>query len=187
MAITSLYGEYFQKSKIFFYPLLDIKKGSSVLPVETYLSWQDNYDITSAKLIVTYKIREDNDYIQFEKHVLLKHSRLTDFKKAGDTFIAIFDFSDLQKDWDYLVEGKYSLLNTFMKRKVCAYFQDNKANSLYINSYLYPEDHYEIYSDLLNADIDILKDVGELCSKPNLQLECFTETVESLEKIKILD
>jgi hypothetical protein len=187
MALSSLYAQYFQKSKIFLYPLLDIKKGSSVTPVETYLSWTGNYTSEDAKLIVIYKTRDDEEYKRFEKHILLKHSRLFDFKVIGDTVIAVFDFSDIKEDWDHLVNGKYSKLNAEIKRKVVAYFQDNSANHVYINSYLYPKDYYAIYSELLSVDEELLKSVEELCSKPDLEQELLQLTVQDLENTKILD
>jgi len=73
MAISALYGQYFQKSKIFLYPLLDIKKGSSVTPIQTYFGWADVYAPEDVKLIAIYKLRDDSQYISFEKNILLKH------------------------------------------------------------------------------------------------------------------
>jgi hypothetical protein len=43
MVINALYKKYFQKSKIFIYPLLDIKRGTQIVPSETYLAWNDLY------------------------------------------------------------------------------------------------------------------------------------------------
>ncbi len=37
MVIDTLYRKYFQKSKIFIYPLLGIKQGTKIVPIETYL------------------------------------------------------------------------------------------------------------------------------------------------------
>ena len=62
MAINALYVKYFQKSKIFIYPLLDIKRGSSVVPVETYVSWDNHYTPEDMKLICLYDIRTDDEY-----------------------------------------------------------------------------------------------------------------------------
>jgi hypothetical protein len=78
MAITALYRKYFQKSKIFLYPLLDIKRGTSVIPSETYLAWGTSYTTEDMKLICVYTSRKDQEYLHFEKNVLLKHNRLCD-------------------------------------------------------------------------------------------------------------
>ena len=44
MALNSVYKKYFQKSKVFLYPLLGIKRGVSVIPVETYFGWDGYYN-----------------------------------------------------------------------------------------------------------------------------------------------
>ena len=67
MAITSLYKDYFQKSRIFMYPILEIKRGASVTPIETYLSWEDQYSLCDRKLICHYHLRDDSEFTVFEK------------------------------------------------------------------------------------------------------------------------
>ena len=92
MALNSVYKKYFQKSKVFIYPLLGIKRGSSVVPTETYLSWNESYAPEDMKLVCVYQSRTDAEYIQFEKNVLLKHTRLNDYIKINDnTTVAIFE------------------------------------------------------------------------------------------------
>ena len=59
MALNSVYKKYFQKSKVFIYPLLRIKRGSSVIPTETYLSWNDAYTTEDMKLVCVYQSRTD--------------------------------------------------------------------------------------------------------------------------------
>jgi len=126
--------------------------------------------------------------INFEKNILLKHSRLTDLIKLNDDeMLAVFDFSDLTDDWNNLLKGKYSKLTINVKRKISTYFQNNTANQVYINSYLYPKDYFEIYSELLQVDISLLKEVGELCSKPDLEKEILYQKVQDLQITKILD
>ena len=92
MVISALYKKYFQKSKIFLYPLLEIKRGTSVVPEETYLSWNNSITPEDMKLICVYHTRTDIEYINFEKNVLLKHSRLCDYVWTGDKTIFTFDF-----------------------------------------------------------------------------------------------
>ena len=58
--MEKLYKEYFQKSKVFLYPLLGIKKGVRFVPTQTYLSWNDKYDIDSDKLLCLYITDKDN-------------------------------------------------------------------------------------------------------------------------------
>jgi hypothetical protein len=69
MEISTLYKVYFQKSKIFVYPLLDIKKGTGVTPIQTYFRWEGNFEPEDNKLVAVYEKREDETFINFEKNI----------------------------------------------------------------------------------------------------------------------
>ena len=71
MALNSVYTKYFQKSKVFLYPLLGIKRGVSVVPIETYISWKGYYNSEDMKLICVYDVRTDEEYKNFERNVFL--------------------------------------------------------------------------------------------------------------------
>lgn len=187
MAITGIYKKYFQKSKIFLYPLLDIKRGVSTVPQETYLGWGTSYTPEDMKLICVYKIRTDAEYKQFEKNILLKHTRLCDYIIVDDeTAVFTFDFSDLEKDWFYFINGKYSKINLERKNKILTYFAKNSGNYFYIESYLFPEKYFIKYAELLDVPINMLESVGELCSKPNMEKEILLIEVADLENLKII-
>lgn len=187
MVINALYKKYFQKSKIFLYPLLDIKRGTSVVPNETYLSWNDTINSEDMKLICTYHFRTDDEYTKFEKNVLLKHNRLVDLIKVNDdTVVVIFSFSDLKSDWFYFINGQYSKMNTETKRKILDFFDKKSGNYAYVESYLFPEKHFETYAKILGVDENLLKSVGELCNKPDLEKEKLFIAVADLENIKII-
>lgn len=188
MIIDALYRKYFQKSKIFLYPLLDIKRGTSVVPDETYLSWNDSYSPEDMKLVCVYAVRKDREYELFEKNVLLKHNRLSDYVKTDDeTAVFTFDFSDMANDWDCFVHGKYSQMSLNTKRKILDFFDKKSGNYAYVDSYLFPEKHFETYAKLLNVELEFLKSVGELCDKPDLEKEKLIMEVADLENLKILD
>jgi hypothetical protein len=188
MGLNALYRKYFQKSKIFMYPLLDIKRGSYVVPSETYVSWDGKYSSEDAKLICVYHTSNSPEYIQFENNVLMKHTRLCDYIKVDSTTsVFIFDFSDLGTDWDHFINGSYSKMNEKLKRKILNYFNDNSANHVYVNSYLFPEKYYNEYAGLLNVEVSLLHEVGELCEKPDSTKENLLIKVTNLENIKILD
>jgi hypothetical protein len=184
MVINALYKKYFQKSKIFLYPLLDIKRGTSVIPEETYLGWNNTVTPEDMKLICVYHTRTDVEYVNFEKNVLLKHSRLCDYISAGDKSIFTFDFSDLEYNWFHIVYGRYSKLNYDIKRKVLNFFDPKSGNYIYVASYLFPEKHFETYANLLGVNVELLKEVGELCDKPNLDKENLVLEVADLENIE---
>lgn len=99
MAIKAIYKKYFQKSKIFIYPLLDIKRGTFIIPNETYLNLNDTYSFKDMKLICLYEMSE-NKNINLNKEKLLKHNRLFEhIELDNDSNLFIFDFSDLTDDW----------------------------------------------------------------------------------------
>lgn len=187
MAINALYKDYFQKSRVFLYPLLGIRRGASVIPEITYISWEGNITSEDTKLIAIYPKRTDKEYLNFEKHVLVNHSRASDFIELNDKQLMItFDFSDIKEDWEHFLNGKYSQMNIKLKRSIRDFFDKNSANYVYIDSYLFPEKYFQLYADLLNVKLDLLKKVGELCSKPDLERETLVAEVMNLENKKIL-
>jgi len=187
MEITEVYPRYFQKSKIFMYPLLGIKKGSSVTPIQTYVSWDDKYKPGDAKLITTYHKRQDPEYLNFEKNILLKHNRLIDTSELdSETIIFVFDYSDYKESWDYFINGRYSCMNKEVKNKVKNFFPKNSGNYTYVDSYLFPEKYFSIYSKLLNWPEEKLREVGELCTPPDLQQETLLSEAAYLEKSNII-
>jgi len=188
MSLKALYRKYFQKSKIFLYPLLDIKRGTSVIPTETYLSWKESYGPEDMKLVCVYHTRKDPEYLTFEKNVLLKHTRLCDYVEVDNsTSIFTFDFSDLTDDWSHFINGHYSKMHEKTKRKILNYFDKHSANHVYVESYLFPENYFKVYADLLDVPESLLKEVGELCNKPDFDKEKLLLEVVNLENIKILD
>ena len=184
MGLNALYRKYFQKSKIFLYPVLDIKKGTNIIPSQTYLGWKDRYVPEDMKLVCVYNTANTPTYLHFEKQILLKHNRLCDFCKVDSTTsIYIFDFSDLKPDWHHLLNGAYSKINDELKRKILNYFKDNTANSVYITSYLYPEKYFVDYAIILDVPVSLLEEVGELCDKPDIDKEKLLIDVANLESI----
>ncbi len=181
--IKSLYEGYFQKSGVFLYPLLDIPKGTSVTPIGTYTSLTDHYTYDDCKLIATYHLRDDPQFVLFEKTKLLGNKHYDYYLETDDKIgVYIFDLSDYKQDWDYFMLGKYSKLSKDLKTTVLNHFAKSKKNYVYVNSYLNPEMYFDIYSKLLGCPTDLLKNVGELCDKPDLQKETLQIELKDLER-----
>ena len=184
MGLNALYKKYFQKSKIFLYPILDIKKGTNIIPTQTYLSWRNKYGPEDMKLACVYNTPNTPTFLYFEKEILLKHNRLCDFCKVDSTTsIYVFDFYDLKSDWHHILNGAYSKINDELKRKILNYFKDNAANCIYITSYLYPEKYFSNYAKILDVPISLLEEVGELCDKPDINKEKLLIDTPNLESI----
>lgn len=185
MALNSVYRKYFQKSQVFVYPLLGIKRGAAYVPKATYIAWEEN-DTTSEdmKLVCVYNNDGSNTFDVFVKSVLLKHSRLFGYVKADSkTSVFTFEFSDLSDDWENFLKGKYSKINLNLKAKILNFFDPQSGNYQYIKSYLHPEKFYDQYAELLNTDVELLKSVGELCTKPDLAKETLQLEIANLGDI----
>jgi len=183
MVINALYKKYFQKSKILIYPLLDIKRGTQIVPSETYLSWLDVHEPEDKKLICVYETDEEG-YEEFEKTTLLKHTRLCNYNKVNShQTIFVFDFSDLGVDWNHLINGKYSRINDDLKRKIVNFYDKHSGNHVYVTSYMFPEKFFSRYAEILDVPESMLKDVGELCDKPDLEKEKLLIQVANFENI----
>lgn len=187
MSIGALYTEYFQKSKIFLYPLLDIKKGSPAVPEQTYIAWEGYIKPEDAKLVTVYPNRKDDEYITFQKNVLLKHPRICDYVELNEEQLLItFEFTDISDDWNHFINGRYSMIDNKIKRKILSFFSKTSANHVYMESYLFPDKYFNLYAKLLCTDEALLRSVGELCSKLDLERETLFAEVMNLENKKIL-
>ena len=182
MAITSLYKDYFQKSRIFAYPLLGIEKGATATPIQTYMSWTNQYTIQESKLICTYHLRNDMEFRNFEKHKLIGNKLFFDFKEIEDNKgVYVFDFSNYAEDWNHVINGKYSKLSAFYKKNIENFIGRKSSNYAHIESFLYPKKYYKMYSEMMGVNESLLKEVGELCSLIDVDKENLVADIKSLE------
>lgn len=180
--IKSLYNEYFQKSKIFLYPALVIPRGTSVTPLETYVSWTGHYTKEDHKLICLYHLRSDQEFRAFEKMKLFGNPYFHDFYEVEDgKALYIFDYQELKTDWDKFLAGKYSSISNHLKSLIQSHYSKSKKNYVYVDSYLNPEMYYDLYSRILECDRKLLEDVGELCDVPDFDKETITISVKELK------
>mgnify|MGYP003403385930 CR=1 FL=1 len=180
--MIDLYKDYFQKSRIFLYPILGIRRGASVTPMETFLGWQNQYSFTDRKFICQYHLRDDKEFIRFEKDILLKHKLFFDFKQTDNKEgVYIFDFSSMAEDYDNVVAGTYSKLSKSHKNKIERFYGRWNSDFAYVESFLYPDKYYEVYSALLNVEDSVLRTSGELCSHIDAVKETLTATIKNFE------
>lgn len=178
--------EYIQKSRVFLYPALGIKRGHSVTPIQTYVSWDPYIKKEDCKLICLYHLRDDPEFKNLEKQKLIGNELFSEFKFIDeDKGVYIFDFSKMADDWENFLVGKYSKLSPDLKRKIRNFF--GVQNQAYIDSYVYPERYFGLYSEMLTCTkedaskmLSLLKDVGELCSRPDLYEENLQAEIKDL-------
>ena len=170
--LTSIYKKYIQKSRIFLYPVLRIKRGVSVTPVQTYMAWDGMYEFEDNKFIVVYHKREDREFKRFEEIALINNELFLDYFEIDDNKGAyVFDFTDYAVDYKHIRNGKYSKLSTPYKQRILKFFKNHKRHHAHVESYLFPDKYFKIYANILKVNEDLLKQVGELCSKPLLDQE----------------
>lgn len=171
---------YFQKSRVFLYPVLETKRGGSVTPINTFVSWADNISQVDRKLICLFTLRNDSDFRKFEKTMLLGNELFHDFKEGEDgTGIYVFDFNKHAVDFDTFLKGTYSRFKPVFKNRIKAYYNGNNANAVYVDSFINPNKYYDMYSHILAMPVSQLKG-GELCDKPDFEKEHLKLLVKSL-------
>tara|TARA_B100001094_G_scaffold308475_1_gene341160 strand:- start:111 stop:677 length:567 start_codon:yes stop_codon:yes gene_type:complete len=171
MRIKNIYPSYIQKSRLFLYPILGIRRGSSVTPVQTYLTWDNVYTLNDNRFIVVYHLRDDKEFKTFEDK-LTNHKLFEGFFELEDGNGAyVFDFSGLKKEYKKIINGKYSTLIDEYKSKVLLFFKNHSKHHMYIESYLYPDKYFRNYARILDVEKTLLEQVGELCSLPDLSQE----------------
>lgn len=185
--MKKLYREYFQKSKVFLYPLLGIKKGVRFVPIQTYISWNDIYPKDKNKLLCFYTIEEKwtKEFEMFAELFLSTNALFEEQHKIDDlNFLYIFNLDTFKRDINKFKKGKYSKFTKRTKEIIMKFFGETGAISEYIESYLYPEFYYEDYSEILGVTVEDLMKVGELCSLPDLEKEDFKKDLAILQETK---
>ncbi len=190
--LDQLYRDYFQRSRVFLYPALEIKKGVSVTPQQTYVSW-DKIKPGDRKLICLYYLRDDVDFKNFERlklrgnklfHKFMEVEGSTDPKKGYQAQgVYIFNFDTYDKDWDHFLKGRYSKMSPVLKKKIKDFFRPTD-NYAYVESFLHPEKYYALYSEILGVSVDTLKDVAELTDPPDMEKEALRIKLKQLTQIK---
>jgi len=183
--VKKIYKEYFQKSKVFLYPLLGIKKGVRFVPVQTYISWGEKYTIDQGHLLCLYVINNDNkeDFNRFSNVTLASNKYFsTTHNLDENNVIYVFKLKTLKQVIKKFIDGKYSTFSKRSKEKILSFFGETGSIAEYIESYLYPGYYWDDYSNFLNVDVSDLQRVGELCDKPDMQKEDFTFDCELIKK-----
>jgi hypothetical protein len=176
--ISSLYDKYFQKSRSFLFPALGINKKNPFTPAGVYLSIKDKIGVEDMILVCAYKAEDTSVFKTFEKNVL-QSNKLFEYVIEADGFkLYMFKFTEYKEDWKYFLEGKYSKLSKDMKSHIKDYFGPLSSEYLYMKTYLYPEKYMDVYAKLLNVKLSVLKEVGELCDKYDIEKETLSIDVK---------
>lgn len=185
MPITALYPDYHSKSRTFFLPFIGIHKSSPIRPVSTHLSWpQLSITPEDRRLLLVYQSAKTDTYLRFEAINLLSNALYQEsYRIVGDKTVYIFNFESFPADWDFFLSGRYSKMSVTLKNLIASYYGKSSGEYAYIETYLYPEKFFELYSRLLYDEKDrdyglqLITKVGELCNKPDLIKETCNELI----------
>ena len=182
--MDTIYTDYFQKSKVFLYPLLKLKKGIAYVPIQTYVCWEQVYTVDEHKFLCEYKTKATDKFIDFCDKYLKKHKYFYKYLDLGENkHLFIFDFTDYKKDFDRFVNGKYSQFSLESKIIILDFFGASGNMYNYINSFLSPDNAHADYARILNVNIEDISEVYEVCSIPDMNKETFHENNEILNSL----
>lgn len=171
--IKKPYNKYFQKSKSFLVPVIGIKRDTRHPFLQSYTAWKDVYNPYDQKLILTYhKKMDDESWDDYLLNQLMGSKMFNEYHEIDEYTIAVsFDLHCLEHDYRCFMEGKYSMMSRILKQKVRDYYGPDSPEWVYMESFLFPSRYTKVYSILLDVDEEHIKFTGELCDKPNLELE----------------
>ena len=101
--------------------------------------------------------------------------------RAFKTGVYIFNLEDYKTDWDFYLDGRYSMFSSDTKNIIQNYYRSSKKNFVYVDSFLNPHMYYEIYSNILDCKKEILEQVVELCDKPNFDKESLVVDIKKID------
>jgi hypothetical protein len=181
--IKKPYNKYFQKSKSFLVPILGIKRDARHPFRQSYTAWEDVYTPRDQKLILTYhKKLDDESWDEYLLVNLMGSKMFNEYHDINESTIAVsFDLHCVEYDYNCFLEGKYSMMSKIVKQRVRDYYGVDSPEWVYMESFFFPSRYTKIYSMLLDVDEEHIKFTGELCDKPNLELE--TLKLKSYAKI----
>jgi len=167
-----VYTEYFQKSKVFLYPLLKIRKGITHVPIQTYVAWDNVYSPSDNKFLCQYKTKKTKVFDKFAKDNLLSNPFFEDaIQLSENSQLFIYDFSSFKSDVKKFINGKYSQFSLDSKISIIDFFGKQDKISKYVEGFLTPEGVHEEYAEKLGVDIEFIADIYEVCTPPDLDKE----------------
>ena len=185
--MKGVYTDYFQKSKVFLYPLLRFRSGLSFVPVQTYVCWEHVITVDENKFLCEYNVGTTEQFELFCNSYLKKHPLFYEYVQIDENrHVFIFDFTQYKSDFKRFLDGQYSKFTLDSKNTILNFF-GNKGNiSEYISLFLSPDSAHKLYAEALNVPLKQIEEVFEVCSIPDLDKETlyFKKSELFCQKIK---
>ena len=170
--ILNLYNKYFQKSKIFLYPFLELPKvDEKYFTIQTYLKYKD-ISIEECFIICVYNIKDVEYFTKYKKEKINRSIYFTSEETIDENkHIVIFNISKFKTDYHYFMLGQYSKFSSKSKDLIKKYFGARSPQYVYVDTFINPKDYYNEYSTLLDVSKETLEEVVELCDKFDYEKE----------------
>ena len=180
MEENNIYDSYTQKSRIFCYTVLGIKRGASYIPEETYMAWKGEYSYEDCRLVVHYKKCNGSFFAAYSKGILEKCALFEKYVEINkDERVYIFDFTPHKENWMKILDGKYSQLKHTYKKAIETFYWKDYHQRKTVSKLIYPLQHYAEFAGYVGVDPELVREVGEVYDKPDLEKEEFRPIVES--------
>jgi hypothetical protein len=92
-------------------------------------------------------------------------------KLEDGSVIYFFNFTKFEKIWNHFLLGKYSKFSKTYKDDIIKFYKKGSFTGTLIKSYLFPEEYYQDYAQLLDVPLEILTETGELADAPDFKME----------------
>jgi hypothetical protein len=188
---VNLYNKKTIKSGVFLFPILGTNRYTSFPHERTYIICEKMGIVeTDKKLIVSYMKMEDKRFLDYERTILTSNPFYVSHSTVGDETYYIFNLTKVANDWKLFLEGRYSKFSPETKKRIMAYHAivENrvKKDNRVIQEILYPlnptmteqngkkiefQDAFERYAPSLGITPQMMREIGEIYSKPDLKNE----------------
>lgn len=171
---------YYQKSKLFLLPLLEIPKNKHIKPVGTFVI-DSNKSLTEKeyRLILPFEKDESSEFSYYEKKLVdCNYFDTVNYYETKRHRVYIYSLLSFKEDYDKFINGQYTeftgstktLINLYWGRIEKARFIPNPKIDSYLNPTILT---YELVSDELGLPVTELLKIKQLLDPPNLEKETF--------------
>lgn len=186
---------YIQKSRLFLFPLVGIRNDRVFRPTNTYVSskslktyeYPDGIRPRDHILILCYPREYSQGIVadawsSFESEQIVANQKFLGIHETEDEFIYTMNMASWSSDWRHFLHGKYSLFSDKAKKMILNFrraadgsslLKPTEHRKLYCYLYPYEEKCVESFAEELGMPTLDLKEVRELCSKPDMAQEGF--------------
>ena len=77
--VKQVYKKYFQKSKSFLLPVLGLKKDFKYSPIQSYMKWDEIYNLSDYNLILTYEKSDEPSWDKYLLNIIMSNRMFNEY------------------------------------------------------------------------------------------------------------